>query len=165
VREKREIIDMEEFVGEIQKHYTVHFASSPIQVLTKLKKGQNFKIQMNKGKLIQILDNLLLNSEYWLKEDVRTGRLSLGTIYIELTKPYIRVSDNGRGIEPRVESSLFEPFVSAKAKGIGRGLGLYIVQQLLDAEGCTIRLLPQRNSYDRMFSFEIDLTGALLDKR
>ncbi|HKM83826.1 MAG TPA: sensor histidine kinase [Candidatus Acidoferrum sp.] len=164
VREKRELIDMEEFAGELLKHYTVHFASTSIQVLTKMKKGQNFKIQMNKGKLIQILDNLLLNSEYWLKEDLRMGRLSLGSISIELSKPYVRVSDNGKGVEPRIEDSLFEPFVTAKAKGVGRGLGLYIARQLLDAEGCNIRLLPQRNAFNRLFSFEVDLTGVLVDK-
>jgi signal transduction histidine kinase len=165
VREKREIIDMEEFSGEISRHYTMHFSPFSIQILTKLRRGQNFKIEMNKGKLIQVMDNLLLNSEYWLKEEIRMRRLTLGTVTIEVTKPYVRVSDNGRGVEPRIEGSLFEPFVSAKAKGIGRGLGLYIVQQLLDAEACKIRLLPQRNEYGRMFTFEIDLTGVLLDKR
>jgi signal transduction histidine kinase len=163
-REKRETIDMESFIGEILRHYTTHFSSSPIQVLSKFTKGQHFKIEMNKGKLIQILDNLLLNSEYWLKEDIRTGRLTLGTITITLTKPYIRVSDNGRGVEPAVESSLFEPFVSAKGKGKGRGLGLYIARQLLEAEGCSIRLMPLRNKSGRMYCFEIDLTGVLLDK-
>lgn len=164
-REKREIIDMEAFIGEILRHYTTHFSSSPIQVLTKFTKGQQFKIEMNKGKLIQVLDNLLLNSEYWIKEDIRTGRLTLGTITISLTKPYIRVSDNGRGVEPSIETSIFEPFVSAKGKGKGRGLGLYIARQLLEAEGCGIRLMPQRNENGRMYCFEIDLTGVLLDKR
>jgi signal transduction histidine kinase len=164
-REKREVINMEEFVGEILGHYTTHFSSSPIQVLSKFTKGQHFTIEMNKGKLIQVLDNLLLNSEYWIKEDIRSGRFTLGTIYIVLEKPYIRVSDNGRGVEPSIESSIFEPFVSAKGKGKGRGLGLYIARQLLEAEGCTIRLMPQRNENGRMYCFEIDLTGVLFDKR
>ena len=77
----------------------------------------------------------------------------------------IRVSDNGRGVEPSIESSIFEPFVSAKGKGKGRGLGLYIARQLLDAEGCAIRLMPLRNEHGRMYCFEIDLTGVLFDKR
>ena len=167
VREKRETIDMESFVDELFKHYTKHFSliSSAIGISTKGKKGQNFKIDMNKGKLIQIMDNIFLNSEYWLKEDIRLSRLSMGTITIELAKPRIRISDNGRGIDPGVEASLFEPFVSAKGKGIGRGLGLYIVQQMLEAEGCSIRLMPLRNIHGRLFLFEIDLTGVLLDKQ
>jgi signal transduction histidine kinase len=165
VREKREVIDVEAFVADIFKHYTMHFASTPIRVVPISSKGQHFKIEMNRGKLIQILDNIFLNSEYWLKEDHRMGRIARGMITVEVAKPYIRISDNGRGIDPTVEGSLFEPFVSAKGKGKGRGLGLYIVQQLLDSEGCTIRLLPVRNSEGRMFKFEIDLTGALLGRR
>lgn len=167
VREKRETIDVEQFSGDLFKHYTMHFSSisAPISISVKTRKGQHFQIELNRGKLIQIMDNLFLNSEYWLQEDKRMGRLSLGTITIEVVKPYVRVSDNGRGVDPAVESTLFEPFVSAKSAGKGRGLGLYIVQQLLDSEGCTIRLMPQRNVYGRMFTFEIDLTGALRDKR
>jgi len=166
VREKRETIDVEQFTGELFKHYTMHFSSitAPISISVKARKGQHFQIEMNRGKLIQIMDNLFLNSEYWLQEDKRMGRLSLGTITIEVVKPYVRVSDNGRGVDPVVESTLFEPFVSAKSEGRGRGLGLYIVQQLLDSEGCSIRLMPQRNLNGRMFMFEIDLTGALRDK-
>jgi signal transduction histidine kinase len=166
VREKREVIDVEEFCSELFKHYTMHFSSisAAVSVSVKGKKGQRFQIEMNKGKLIQIMDNLFLNSEYWLLEDRRLGRLSLGTVTLEVVKPYIRLSDNGRGVDPAVETTLFEPFVSAKSEGKGRGLGLYIVQQLLDSEGCTIRLMPQRNSYGRLFVFEIDLTGALRDK-
>ena len=34
-----------------------------------------------------------------------------------IPKPYVRVSDNGRGVDPAVESTLFEPFVSAKSEG------------------------------------------------
>jgi C4-dicarboxylate-specific signal transduction histidine kinase len=165
VREKREVIDVEAFVSDIFKHYTTHFASSPIKVEPHSSKGQHFRIEMNRGKLIQILDNIFLNSEYWLKEDIRMGRIARGVITVEVAKPHVRVFDNGRGVDPTVEESLFEPFVSAKGKGKGRGLGLYIVQQLLDSEGCTIRLLPQRNAQGRMFKFEIDLTGALLGKR
>jgi C4-dicarboxylate-specific signal transduction histidine kinase len=93
------------------------------------------------------------------------GRIARGIITIEVTKPHIRVSDNGRGVDPSVDETLFEPFVSAKGKGKGRGLGLYIVQQLLDSEACSIHLMPQRNTHGRLFKFEVDLTGALLGKR
>jgi signal transduction histidine kinase len=165
VREKREVIDIEAFVSDIFKHYTVHFSSMPISVDPTYIKGQHFRIDMNRGKLIQILDNIFLNSEYWLKEDLRTGRIARGVITIQVVKPFVRIFDNGRGIDPTIEDSLFEPFVSAKGKGKGRGLGLYIVQQLLDSEGCTVRLLPERNSHGRMFKFEIDLTGALIGAR
>jgi C4-dicarboxylate-specific signal transduction histidine kinase len=119
---------------------------------------------MNRGKLIQVLDNLVINSEYWLKEAIRSGIASRGNITIEIDAPYIRVSDTGPGIDPVVEHTLFEPFISMKGKGRGRGLGLYVAQQLLRAEGCDIRLTGRRNTAGKHSEFEIDLTGVLTDE-
>ena len=158
-REKRSDIDMVEYRKELLEHYTLHFLHSQIQVSVGMPmRSERFVIQMNKGKLVQVLDNLVLNSEYWLKEAFRKGA-QRGTIDIELRKPFIFVSDSGDGIDPTVENSLFEPFVSTKGRGRGRGLGLYIAQQLLRADGCDIRLSERRNAKNRLYQFEIDLSG------
>ena len=122
-----------------------------------------FLVRINKGKLTQVIDNLVLNSEYWLKEDIAQRRIDSGTINIEVSRPFVRVFDSGSGIDPSVEHALFEPFISAKAKGQGRGLGLFIVKQLLDSESCSINLLPERNKQRRLFKFQIDLRGALYE--
>jgi C4-dicarboxylate-specific signal transduction histidine kinase len=104
---------------------------------------------------------LVLNSEYWLKESFRSGA-ARGAISIQLKRPYIFVYDSGPGIDPTVEHSLFEPFVTTKAEGRGRGLGLFVVQELLKSDGCEIRLTSDRNTRSRLFKFEIDLTGVLI---
>jgi signal transduction histidine kinase len=161
-REKRERIDLNEYSRELLEHYTLHFTSTPIHVsLVPQARPFPFVIEMNKGKLVQILDNLILNSEYWIKEGFRTGP-ARGTISLELRRPYIIVSDSEHGIDPSIESSLFEPFVTTKAKGKGRGLGLYVVQQLLKSEGCEIELTKARNHKGRLFTFQIDLSGVLV---
>ena len=82
-------------------------------------------------------------------------------IVVDISRPFVRIHDDGSGIDPSVEHAIFEPFVSAKAKGQGRGLGLFIVKQLLDSEGCSIGLLPERNKRGRFYKFQIDLRGAL----
>jgi signal transduction histidine kinase len=110
---------------------------------------------------VQVLDNLILNSEYWLKEDLRLRTISKGLITFELQKPFVRISDNGRGIEPRLEASIFEPFVTGKGKGKGRGLGLFIVKQLLESEACDIALMPKRNKAGRLSVFEMNFSGVL----
>ncbi len=161
-REKREIIDLNEFGNELVQHYTAHFSGLPIGInLDRGAQSTPFKIDMNKGKLIQILDNLFLNSEYWLKEGIKSNRFVRGTVTIQLQKPLLIVSDTGMGIDSSVEHSLFEPFVSTKGRGRGRGLGLYIAQQLLRADGCDIRLAQERNKHNRLYKFEIDLTGVI----
>ena len=161
-REKREEIDLNTYYKDLQQHYSLHFLASSISFeVIRPNPPIPFKIRMNKGKLLQILDNLVLNSEYWLKESFRSGA-ARGAVSIQLKRPYIFVYDSGPGIDPTVEHSLFEPFVTTKAEGRGRGLGLFVVQELLKSDGCEIRLTSDRNTRSRLFKFEIDLTGVLI---
>lgn len=161
VREKSEKIDIFNFCREVAYHYRDHLKNNNIDVHITPKNTKNFYVYMNRGKLTQIFDNLFLNSDYWLREDIRTKNIRHGKISISIDKPYIRFYDNGRGVDPSVETTLFEPFVTAKGKGKGRGLGLFIVKQFLDSEGCSVSLLPERNNHNRLYLFEIDFTGGL----
>lgn len=122
---------------------------------------KSFSININIGRFIQVLDNLTNNSVYWLKHRLESDRFS-PEIRIVIEKPWIYVSDNGRGITPSVEESIFDPFVTTKPKGQGRGLGLFIVRQLLDAIGCYITLDEKRNEFDRRFIFAINLSNIIV---
>lgn len=161
VREKRELVNLDKFLDDTQEYYGTRFEPHHLAITATRKRP--FTIYISKGKLVQVMDNLILNAEYWLREAQRQGTLKEGVITIELAKPFLRISDNGPGIDPNIESALFQPFVTTKGKGKGRGLGLFVVQQLLDAEGCAISLLTKRNKNDRRYIFEIDFTGALRD--
>jgi signal transduction histidine kinase len=160
VREKKGDIDIFQFCRSLAHFHRDSLKANGIDVQTTLK-TKTFTVHMNEGKLTQIFDNLFLNSDYWLREDIRTKTIRNGRITIIIDKPFVRFYDNGRGVDPSVETTLFEPFVTAKGRGKGRGLGLFIVQQLLDPEGCAISLLPERNKYNRMHIFEIDFTGGV----
>jgi signal transduction histidine kinase len=161
VRETKEQISLLEYFKEVAEFYKKRFANGNIEIEIHCDEGKGFSLLMNRGKLNQIIDNLLLNSEYWLREDMRLKLSTRGIITIGLDKPYVRVHDNGRGIEPSVETSLFEPFVTTKGQGRGRGLGLFIVQQLLDTENCTASVLSKRNKYNHLYVFELDFRGVI----
>jgi len=161
VREQRHTIDLKEFTAELIEFYRDRLEKNKIVMRLSCMDTFPFVVRINRGKLTQVIDNLVLNSEYWLKEDIAQKRLSSGTIFLDISRPFLRIHDDGNGIDPSVELAIFEPFVSAKAKGQGRGLGLFIVKQLLDSEGCNIALLPERNQKQRLFKFQIDLRGAL----
>lgn len=159
LRERRETIDLSSFVSELGVFYKERLAQNGIKMdLQSCCKG--FSVVMNKGKLTQVFDNLVLNAEYWLKEAIRAGFVENGEITIVAKEPYVRLSDNGSGVDESVENSLFEPFVTMKRTGEGRGLGLYVCRQLLDSESCDLVLLPDRNERGRRFIFELDMSGA-----
>lgn len=161
VREQRDNINISDFLSEMAEFCRDRLAKNNISISIKSTTEETLMIRMNKGKLTQIIDNFMLNSEYWLKEDIAQKRLKHGTITCNVNYPFVQIYDNGRGIDPTVEHALFEPFISAKAKGEGRGLGLFIVKQLLDSESCSVGVLPERNKNHRFFKFQIDFRGAI----
>jgi len=160
VREKREEIRMTVFLGEIQEFYQERLARNGISLVVE-DPGKDFTIRMNRGQLTQIVDNLLLNSGYWLQEDLRKSSIQEARIYARIQEPFVEIYDTGRGVSPSVEHQLFQPFVTTKPKGLGRGLGLFINRQLLDSSNCQISLLPDRNDFNHRYIFRIDFTGAL----
>ena len=161
LRERRERIEVLTFVRELAAFYNEKLANKKIEVVVEEGRSPAFAVHMNKGKVTQVFDNLVLNSEYWLGEAIRAGLIKKGAITIIVDAPVVRVMDNGRGVEEGVEESLFEPFVTTKRSGGGRGLGLFVVRQLLDSESCGILLLPDRNARGRRYAFELDFSGAV----
>ena len=87
--------------------------------------------------MTQVFDNLIINSEYWLGEAIRADLIKKGEITIVVDGPVVRVMDNGRGVEESIEESLFEPFVTTKRSGEGRG-----VRALRRAPTLGFRVLP-----------------------
>lgn len=60
----------------------------------------------------------------------------------------LRVTDNGTGISPEIQSRIFEPFFTTKAPGTGSGLGLSIVRRLLEELEGTLHMesIPGRGT-------------------
>ena len=160
LREQREQINVEAFIGELADFYEARLEGNGIRMVVRVQ-PKEFFIRMNRGKLTQVFDNLVLNAEYWLKEAIRAEHVSGGEITVEVDAPFVRVADNGRGVDESVEESLFEPFVTMKRSAEGRGLGLFVSRQLLDSESCELVLLPDRNERGRRYAFKLDLSGAV----
>lgn len=153
-RESKESFDIRKFF-EIQKEQFYNLYMHKYGVSLEVTEETPCSITINEGRFIQVLDNLINNSIYWLRQHpVETPKVS-----ILIQKPWLYVYDNGLGVAPAVEESLFEPFVTMKPKGQGRGLGLFIVRQLLDAVGCFIVLDERRNAYDRRYIFAMNLSN------
>lgn len=156
VRDRKDTIVMREFLEESAEHFRRRVHDEPITMI--VNSDEDFTVRINRGKLSQILDNLLLNSEYWIREELRQG-VKAGSIQLSIDRPRVTIEDSGPGVSADRAARIFEPFVTTKPSG--RGLGLFIVRQLLDSEGCSIYLAPEADSRGNHHTFVVDLSGVL----
>ena len=159
-RESKVTFDIRQFF-ESQKEQFYNLYMEKYGVSLEVTEETPFLITINEGRFIQVMDNIINNSIYWLRQHPKEQGSPKVSILIK--KPWLYVSDNGLGVAPAVEESLFEPFVTMKPKGQGRGLGLFIVRQLLDAVGCFIVLDERKNAYDRRYIFAMNLSNIVTE--
>lgn len=87
----------------------------------------DFYVTTNMGIILQIIINLIDNAIYWLNASgIENKKLYFQMNRLERT---LIVADNGNGIREDIVPFIFNEFVSMKSDG--RGLGLYIVKELL----------------------------------
>lgn len=115
-----------------------------------------------KGMLIQILENLVANSEYWLKQQSQFEPGFTPRIHVEVNAQAgtLSVTDNGPGVAPDRAELIFHPFVSSKPANRGRGLGLYISRELATYHRWTLQMDPSAPVIraDRLNTFLLDFT-------
>jgi len=123
------------------------------------RKGPEIRIYI--GVLSLVFDNLYRNSIYWLKHFARVSEISSKEIHVYITEDGFDFYDSGKGVRNSIEDRVFDLFMTDKPEGEGQGLGLFLTRKLLEAEGCSIDLLPDRNDYGRRYKFHVDLRGIV----
>ncbi|MGU3663953.1 ATP-binding protein [Methylobacterium sp. A49B] len=114
------------------------------------------------GMFLQIIENLAANSFYWLARqvEVENGFIPRLTIDTDPAGGTVTVTDNGPGIDPTMAESIFEPFVTRKPAGEGRGLGLYISREVATNQGWRLDLVREPTVRpDRYNTFVLELAG------
>jgi signal transduction histidine kinase len=109
--------------------------------VTQVSKGA-FREVVEKGQVLQIIDNLLSNSFYWLRNRLDAQDQAEVTIALDPAQREVRVSDNGPGIPAVRATEVFEQFFTTKPPQAGRGLGLYIARRLAQENSATLILAP-----------------------
>ncbi len=157
-REQRTIFSAGQFVEDFVALRRDRLSRFQIEPIARVE--SDFTVRMSRGRLQQVLDNLARNSEFWLRQRAAEGQGAKAEISFQVSEPYIVVSDTGPGVKSSIENVLFEPFISGKPGGQGRGLGLFISRQLLQRDGCDLTLEPERNAKGRKHRFAIDLRAV-----
>jgi signal transduction histidine kinase len=103
---------------------------------------EDLVLRANRGKMIQIFENLIDNALYWLEASETKGP----KVQIRIDHPSgtITVSDNGLGVGPKDIPNLFQPFFTTKPNG--RGLGLYICKDILSELNAEIKYLDSNRA-------------------
>ena len=85
---------------------------------------QQCTINFPQGEFINILLNLVLNSQDAIKEKDLSGKIFISANYNAKNNLEIHVSDSGIGIESENLTKIFDPFYSSKSVNKGNGIGL-----------------------------------------
>ena len=110
-----------------------------------------------RGMVIQILENLIANSVYWLRYARRIDPAFSAEIELVLdtSAREIRFTDNGPGIADGDGDKVFEAFYTKKAAGGGKGLGLFISREIAKYHGARLDL--ERGPDGVLRTFVVDL--------
>ncbi len=158
-RQVMEEISISDFVNDYFTLREGYFSSKGISIKV-IDKHNSKTVSFNRGKLYQVIDNIVRNSEHWLTIFKAHYPKEEHSITLDVNNNVITIWDTAKGIRPALEDVLFDMF--ATDKEYGQGLGLYIVKTLLKERECSIRLLEERNKFGRRYKFEIDLIEALV---
>lgn len=108
------------------------------------------KVECWRGKLTQVILNLLLNASQAVGKN---GQVIISTD-VDQQQVCISMEDNGCGISEEHLSKIFDPFYTTKEIGKGTGLGLHICHSIISSHGGTISVDSQ---VDKGTRFDIRL--------
>ena len=107
--------------------------------LTVEQSGDSLTVIGNKINLEQIVLNLVVNAMHALEDKGGTSKKITVTVGENNGNAFIRVADNGPGLENEKLDKLFDPFYTTKKALDGMGLGLAIVKRFTEGFGGRVR--------------------------
>lgn len=160
-RQRTEIFALDELIGDVIGAHEAQFERHKILVKVDLPTSA-FRVRAVKGMIVQIIENLISNSVYWLGLRAEREQSFEPEIKIGLSSgpPTLTFEDNGRGIAPENREQVFRMFFSLKDSKRRRGLGLYIARDAAEHQGGTL-VLDEEPSMEtgRLHRFVLELSA------
>jgi len=132
-RNRKEVFDVIEWTRMVLEGHSVQFEEGGVSwEIDVVPAGVSaWEVKMVKAIYIQIVENLIHNSLYWLNIEQQRSKKSEPyiAIMIDTEAKRVSVTDNGPGIPFEQGESIFRPFFTTKPEGESRGLGLYIARE------------------------------------
>ena len=150
-RQVKEGFDVVEIVRDVVKGHVAQFRRHSVRSIVQVTPDERrtLRVKMVKGMVVQVLENLISNSIYWLKQQRRyeTSFHPVLTIAVDTDAKEIRVHDNGPGVAPDRSEDIFDAFVTTKPPGMGKGLGLFISKEIAMYHGASLLLADRRSPH------------------
>lgn len=161
-RQRSEIFDLGQLIHDLAEGHAAQFARHHV-AFEVTAPATPVRVRAVKGMVVQILENLISNSVYWM--DMKAKRESRYvptiTVSLEADPPTIVVSDNGRGVATENAEKIFRPFWSLKEKSKRRGLGLFIARECATYLGGSLKLGPRADGgTGRLHDFIVELPDS-----
>jgi signal transduction histidine kinase len=159
-RQTKSTFDLADLVDEVLSNHANEFERHQIRIEFNRPSGP-YMVKAVRGMVIQILENLIVNSAYWLKQQKRfqAGFMPWLQIVLDPAEKSLTVEDNGPGITPDRGERIFQAFTTTKPVGQGRGLGLYIARDMAKYHGWKLHLDQEvgRQRAGRINMFVLDM--------
>jgi signal transduction histidine kinase len=138
--EQREHLELARVVDS-----AVELASSVIRGRARLVREDQavVLVDANRGRLTQVVVNLLVNGAHAIQGDAGGNELRVETRTDGAGRAVLSVRDTGVGIPPENLARIFDPFFTTRAVGAGTGLGLFIVHNVVAGLGGEISVESQ----------------------
>jgi signal transduction histidine kinase len=147
---KKERFDLNEAIMNILAEYQSQVKKAN-NVKTIFTSEDNLFVEADKGRMTQVISNLLNNAFKFTQE---------GSIIISVKRVNhsinISIKDTGTGIDPAILPVLFTKFAKEKYSS-GTGLGLYISKSIIEAHGGIIWANNNKDGRGATFAFSIPL--------
>ena len=130
VSEARQRFDLRELLQDCIRDLQPKVDEAGVDVCIEVAPG--IQLESYPVALAQVVTNLVINSlQHAFGHGTAEGRITICAAPREEDEVRIEYSDDGRGIDPALESQVFEPFFTTRRMLGGSGLGLYIVNQIV----------------------------------
>ncbi|MCC7368835.1 MAG: sensor histidine kinase [Chloroflexi bacterium] len=164
-RQRKELFDVVELVRDTIEAHRDRFEREHIDVRLVVEPHTSrprLPIRAVKGMVVQILENLIANSVYWLRQQrtLDPSHPSWIRIVVDTEAKTLSVTDNGPGVAPEFKGRIFEAFFTTKPAGMGKGLGLFIAREIAKYHGVELFLAePPTGPQGTYHTFVLTLEG------